>query len=64
MMRVFVVGMAGALLASAGCHSASSYRSTYAARPAVVAAPACPTPCPNGAAVVAPIPPPPAYPRY
>jgi hypothetical protein len=60
MIRLLVVGFACALLA--GCHSSASYRSTYAARPAVVATPACPTPCPNAGTVA--VPPPPAYPGY
>ena len=61
MTRVLLVGIACALFACTGCHSASSYRCTYAPRPAVVAAPACPTPCPNGGVAV---PPPPTYPGF
>jgi hypothetical protein len=57
MLRLFAVGLvACSLLTTAGCHSCTSTRSSYAA----VAAP-CPTPCPNGTALP---PPPPLPPRF
>lgn len=59
-LRTCVLSVAVVAFCLAGCHTTSRPAYYYQPQPAcaTAAAPACPTPCPNGA-----VPPPPGYVR-